>query len=186
MKLQGGETVKLNDILYISYSVKNKPSVPRLAEKGDTIGATKENINIEKNVVIMNLKSRKVKTIAKCSTLRLIYSPRKAFHLKRQTEIFQQKNNFNTTSTRKKIDARRWSYRNNWPLMWPIDTHISEKKSHLTYDALGIKLTGKLEVCDGCEKSKTKERAVRKKTYTRDKNPVERVFVDTTGPFPQF
>ena len=39
----------------------------------------------------------------------------------------------------------------------------------VTYNDLGIKLTGTLRVCDGCERPKAKVRTVRKKTYTRDK-----------------
>ena len=42
-----------------------------------------------------------------------------------------------------------------------------------------------LQVCDRCGKSKAKSRAVRNKTYTRASNTGERVFVDTTGPFPE-
>ena len=55
----------------------------------------------------------------------------------------------------------------------------------LTYDALGVKLTGMLEVCDGCARSKEKSGAIRKKTYTRVKNPGETIFVDTPGPSPE-
>ena len=53
----------------------------------------------------------------------------------------------------------------------------------LTYDALGVKFLGTLEVCDGCERSKEKLCAVRKNTYTQDKNLGERIFVNTTVPF---
>ena len=51
------------------------------------------------------------------------------------------------------------------------------------YDALGFKLTGALWVCGGCSRSKAKARAVIKKTYTRASNLIERIFLDTTGPF---
>ena len=34
---------------------------------------------------------------------------------------------------------------------------------HITYNALGVKLTGTLQVCDGFVRSKAKPRAVRKK-----------------------
>ena len=52
-----------------------------------------------------------------------------------------------------------------------------------TYNALGVKLTGTLQVYDGCARYKAKYCTVRKKTYTRVSQPVERIFVDTTGPF---
>ena len=63
-------------------------------------------------------------------------------------------------------------------------SHLGEKLFCTTYNALGVKLTGTQQVCDGSARSKEKERAVRKKTYTRASHPGERIFVDTTGPFP--
>ena len=56
---------------------------------------------------------------------------------------------------------------------------------HTTYNSLSFKLTVTLQVCDGCALSKAKSCAVRKKTSTRASQPRERVFVDTTGPFPE-
>ena len=64
-------------------------------------------------------------------------------------------------------------------------SHLGEKLLHTTYNARGVKLTGTLQVCDGCARSKEKTRAVRNKTYTRASQPVERTFVDTTGPLPE-
>ena len=55
----------------------------------------------------------------------------------------------------------------------------------IIYNALGFKLTGMLQGCDGCDRSKSKARDARKKTYTRASKPVERMFLDTTGPFPE-
>ena len=55
----------------------------------------------------------------------------------------------------------------------------------ITYDALGIQLNGTLEVCDGCARSKTKLRAVRKKTYIHATNPGQRILVENNGPFPE-
>ena len=62
-------------------------------------------------------------------------------------------------------------------------SHIGEKLLRLTYDDLGIKLKGTLQVCDGCVMSKEKSRAVRKKTYTRSSKPGEIIFVGIIGPF---
>ena len=64
-------------------------------------------------------------------------------------------------------------------------SHLGEKLLRLTYNALGVKFTGTLQVCDGCARSKEKERATRKKTYKRESKPGERIFVNTTGPFPK-
>ena len=61
-------------------------------------------------------------------------------------------------------------------------SHIGEKLLRLTYVALGVNLTGMLQVCDGCARSKAKACAVRNKTYTRASKLGERIFVDTNGP----
>ena len=65
----------------------------------------------------------------------------------------------------------------------PILTY-QRKLLHLTYDALGVQLTGNLEVFEGCTQYKSKARAVMNKTYTRTKNTREIFFVDTTAPLP--
>ena len=62
-------------------------------------------------------------------------------------------------------------------------SHLVEKLLCLTYDALGVNLTGNLQVCDICARSKSKARVVRKKTYTKVSKPGERVFVERTGSF---
>ena len=62
-------------------------------------------------------------------------------------------------------------------------SHLGEKLLRTTYNALGVKLTGTLQVCDGCARSKPKSRAVRKKTYKRVLKPGERIFVVPTIPF---
>ena len=64
-----------------------------------------------------------------------------------------------------------------------IYSHIRENLLHITYNALGVKLTGTLQVCDGCARSNAKARAVRKKTYKRASTIIERIFVDMTSPF---
>ena len=63
-------------------------------------------------------------------------------------------------------------------------SHLGEKFLRITYSALGVKLTGTLQVCYGCARSKEKSCAARKETYTRASHPGEIFFVDTTGPFP--
>ena len=64
-------------------------------------------------------------------------------------------------------------------------SHLGEKLLRTTYNAPGVKLTGKLQVCNGCARSKANSRAVRKQNYTRASQPGERIFVDMTGPLPK-
>ena len=63
-------------------------------------------------------------------------------------------------------------------------SHLGEKLLRTTYNALGVKLTDNLQICNGCARSNEKSRAIRKKTYTRAFHPGEMIIVNTTGPFP--
>ena len=49
IKVQVGETVKLNDVLYVSQEVNNLLSISRLVSKGSTMGYTKDKMTIKKN-----------------------------------------------------------------------------------------------------------------------------------------
>ena len=64
-------------------------------------------------------------------------------------------------------------------------SHLGEKLLRITYNDLGVKLTGTLQFCGGCALSKAKSRAVRTNNYMRASNPGERIFVYTTGTFPK-
>ena len=61
-------------------------------------------------------------------------------------------------------------------------SHLGKKLLRITYKALGVKLTCTPKVCDGCARSKSKSRVVRKKTYKRAPNAEELVFVDKNSP----
>ena len=45
------------------------------------------------------------------------------------------------------------------------DSHLGEKLLRTTYNALGVKLIGLLQFCDGCARSKVKSGEVMEKTY---------------------
>ena len=61
MKLQGGEMVKLNDVLQVPQAVKNILNISSIESKGSTMGATKDKMTINKNSVNMNLDAIKGK-----------------------------------------------------------------------------------------------------------------------------
>ena len=64
-------------------------------------------------------------------------------------------------------------------------SYLGEHLLHTTYNDLGVKLTGALQICDGCAIIHAKERAVIKKTYTRALQMGERFVLDTTDPLPE-
>ena len=60
-----------------------------------------------------------------------------------------------------------------------------EKLLRITYNTLGVRLTGTLQVYNGFARSKAKEREVRKNIFTRASHPGESIFVYMAGPFPE-
>ena len=63
-------------------------------------------------------------------------------------------------------------------------SHMGEKLLRITYNALGVKLTGTIQIFGGCARSKAKSRAVQKNTYMRASHLGASIFVYKTGPFP--
>ena len=63
--------------------------------------------------------------------------------------------------------------------------HLGEKLLRTTFTGMGIKLTGSLKTCEGCCLANAKAKAVRKSSDTRATKPGERLFVDTSGPYPE-
>ena len=59
IKLQVGETVKLNEVLYAPQAVNIILSVSRLVPKGSTMGDTKDKITIDEGGVNVTLDTRK-------------------------------------------------------------------------------------------------------------------------------
>ena len=63
--------------------------------------------------------------------------------------------------------------------------HLGEKLLRVTFNALGVKLTGNLVPCDGCCRANAKAKGVRKWTTTSADSIGERLYVDTSGPYPE-
>ena len=64
-------------------------------------------------------------------------------------------------------------------------SHLGEKLLGITYKALGVKLTGTLQVRYGCAQSKVKACADRKNIYKIASQPGESIFVDKNSTFPE-
>ena len=62
--------------------------------------------------------------------------------------------------------------------------HVSEEILKKFCKEHNIKLTGKLKTFVGCMEAKAKRKPVQKYTETRAKRPCERIFIDTSGPYP--
>ena len=65
------------------------------------------------------------------------------------------------------------------------NSRMGRKLMCTTYNDLSVKITGTLQVCNGCALSKAKSCVMSKKTYKRASHPGERIFVETTSAFPK-
>ena len=63
--------------------------------------------------------------------------------------------------------------------------HLGEKLLRVTFKALDVKLTGTLKPCDGCCRANAKAKGVHKSTKTVATEIGERLFIDTSGPYPE-
>lgn len=63
--------------------------------------------------------------------------------------------------------------------------HHSIRRCRVMAKVLGLKLIGDVEPCDACGLVKAKAKSVNKTTKEKATRPGERLFVDTTGPFPE-
>ena len=62
--------------------------------------------------------------------------------------------------------------------------HVSEEILKRFCKENNIKLMGKMKTCVGCKEAKAKRKPVQKHTEIRATRPCERIFVDTSGPYP--
>ncbi len=63
--------------------------------------------------------------------------------------------------------------------------HKGEGLLRKTASFLEIKLTGSMKSCEGCGLAKAKQKNVSKTTNVRADKPGARLFVDTSGPYPE-
>ena len=63
--------------------------------------------------------------------------------------------------------------------------HLGEKLRHVTFKALGVKLTSILKPCAGCCRANAKAKGVHKSTKTVVSETGERLLIDTSGPYPE-
>ena len=76
------------------------------------------------------------------------------------------------------------------PLTWTCNDaherlgHVGESILRATCKEKGIKLTGSLDTCDGCSRAKARAKNLNKTTNIKATKPGERLFLDTSGPYP--
>ena len=62
--------------------------------------------------------------------------------------------------------------------------HTNDAIARATVKQLGMKVTDTRGYCDGCGEAKAIRRAVPRETTVKSRRPLQRVFIDLTGPYP--
>ena len=126
------------------------------------MGATQDKIIIKKNEVSMTLDASKGQ-----NNSMMFYLKAKRYVPEGQEALTNIPENIMETSDKKE------EWRKKFGLSSKMDINVIHRYSHLgggflrtIYNALSIKLTGTLQVFDGCACSKEKAHAVRKNKYT--------------------
>ena len=61
--------------------------------------------------------------------------------------------------------------------------HVSEGPLRVTLKRIGLSPTGTWRTCDGCARTKARQKRVNKITMVKATKPGERFFIDISGPF---
>ena len=99
-------------------------------------------------------------------------------------EVTNTDENWQVVGKNNKIDKKNWPRMNRMEAhnKWghPHNDQMSRMANHFS-----IKLVGKLESCTGCDLMKSRTKATTKTCSKLAENNGERIFIDTTGPFPK-
>ena len=162
LKNEKGAVLKLKQVYWVPSFVKNVISLTKLTDEG-------VKVTMEKST--LTLQNRKGGTLAIPKK-----PPETMFYFNGWRAMTEEEDQAmavtGATSTMDINEAHRKL------------AHVSEGTLRKTMARFKVKLTGKLEPCFGCMQAKAKAKAVPKSTLTKADKPGERMFLDTTGPFP--
>ena len=160
-----GEKFRLKDVLYVPSVRRNLLSTNKFTNEGCTMIANREKMQIQhQNHTI---------------TLPMLHDGGKNMYCVKVKRIFgTEECSYETDSTELKL-----------PTYMDINTahgycHLGERLLKTTFCELGVKLTGMLKACDGCCCANAKAKGVNKFSTTVATEIGERLFVDTSGPYP--
>ena len=156
------QKIHLKNVLYVPHFKQNIMSIPALLKNGFSVNA-----QMKKFELIQNKKSIK---LGKMDNKGMFYFVGKRLHKNEpfQVNIIKKK--------RLTIDINE---------AHDMFNHLSPDILKKTCKNLNIKLTGTFHPCPGCMYAKAKQRNVNKFTKLRATLPGERLFVDTSGPYPR-
>ena len=165
-----GERVKLLNVLYVPSAKRNLLSTNKFTQAGAELYADKEKMSIKKDGKGFTLES----TGRGNNRMYYLRATREGHEVNDVANTSEE-----TPSTEQKV-KRIMDINEAHGLC-----HLGEKLLRTTYKNLNVKLTGTLLPCDGCCRANAKAKGVHKSTKTVASKIGERLFVDTSGPYPE-
>ena len=184
----------LHDVLYVPGFSQNIVSISNLLQRGYTMEGTSDKLRLKqksKSVDIYNTDAQNMFYFlcTRCKNVHHVRNNHRSYSSSvqvknfdngiRRTELAKERamdNSLRMNKINKSMDIN---------IAHDSFGHMDEKRLRKFCEKEGIRLTGKLRTCVGCMEAKAKRKAVRKMTETRAKKPCERIFVDTSGPYPR-
>ena len=175
LESKSGEKVKLLNVLYVPSLKRNLLSMNRFTDLGATMYADNEKMMIKKN--------------SETITLPMTTENGMKMYVFRAKRIIDTTVNTVTDGV-ESTKATEFNEAMKLPKTMDVNVahglcHLGEKLLRITFKSMGIRLTGVVKPCDGCCRANAKAKSVRKVTNTVAKNIGERLFVDTSGLFPE-
>ena len=154
--------IHLKNVLYVPSFKKNIMSIPTLMKNGFSINAELRNFEMVQNKRSINL--------GKMDEKGMFYFVGKRID---KNEAFQ----INVVKKKKlTMDVNE---------AHDMFNHLGPEALRKTCRNLGIKLTGTFQACPGCMYAKAKQKNVSKSSKARATTSGERLFIDTSGPYPR-
>ena len=175
LESKSGEKVKLLNVLYVPSLKRNLLSTNKFTDQGAKLYADNEKMVIKKD--------------SQTITLPMTTENGMKMYVFQGRRIIDATANAVTDAT-DSTRATEFNEAIKLPKMIDVNVahglcHLGEKLLRITFKSMGIKLAGVLKPCDGCCRANAKARSVRKVTNTVANNIGERLFVDTSGPYPE-
>ena len=159
--------VKLNHVLYLPGFNRNILSMARLLEHGNEIMADSDSLALIKGATRLTLLKETKGGMFSLQATRLAPNPWTSVHLA------DSKSDHETAPKTTDINEAHDKL-----------GHAHEDILKRTCKKLNITLTGQLLPCDACMRTKAQAKPVKKTTDTKATYVGERLFLDTSGPFP--
>lgn len=156
------QKIHLKNVLYVPTFKQNIMSIPTLMRNGFSINAKMKSFELVQN-------KRSIK-LGKMDEKGMFYFVGKRIDTNQTPQINVVKKKRLTMDVNEAHD---------------MFNHLGPEALRKTCKNLGIELTGTFQSCPGCMYAKAKQKKVNKLSKVRATEPGERLFIDTSGPYPR-